>query len=172
MEKTQEILKHMYELYSDDENPERLVEVFCRKTPEKYVAWDEAFKEYDLADVLDAIDQFWRFTSNKSQPTVAKLLAMLKTNKAQVNMPTKEYSPVTCPESEYMRRDIELGRNVGFLLSDYRRAIDYIINDMLAERIGGFEYAKIRNDYQTKYSLAMRNGLFDSIDEILRRVKC
>jgi hypothetical protein len=43
---------------------------------------------------------------------------------------------------------------------------------MLAERIGGFEYAKIRNDYQTKYSLAMRNGLFDSIDEILRRVKC
>jgi hypothetical protein len=71
----------------------------------------------------------------------------------------------------FMQRDIELGRNVDCLLTDYSRAVDYIMNEKLLEIIGGFEFGKIRHDYQTRYTLAKNNGLFGDFDAVLRAVK-
>ena len=83
MEKAQEIIKHIFELYLDDEPTDDDILVWCEKNMERYRAYEEAFKDYDTIDVLKAIDEYWRYTSNKTKPTVAKLLTMLNTNKAE-----------------------------------------------------------------------------------------
>lgn len=80
MEKTLEILKHIEELYVEDPDFSK-IEKMAYANPERVNAWVEAFKNYDLSDVLTAVDEYWRYTSNKSKPTVAKLEAMLNAKK-------------------------------------------------------------------------------------------
>ena len=80
MEKALEILKHIEELYVEDPDFSK-IEKMAYANPERVNAWVEAFKNYDLSDVLTAVDEYWRYTSNKSKPTVAKLEAMLNAKK-------------------------------------------------------------------------------------------
>lgn len=171
MEKTKEIWKRIQQLYKNCEPTDELIEETVRKCPEKYNQWDEAFSEYPLDAVLEAIDAYFKGKTNKSQPKIVDLLKALKGQKKEEK---KESKPIRCinPESYFMSRDVELGRNIDCLLSDYKRAVDYIMNDKLIELIGNTEFVKIRYDYQTKYTLAVNNGLFNGFDDILRGVKC
>ena len=57
MEKALEILKHIEELYVAEPDLNKF-ERIAQKNPERVAAWDEAFKDYDLSDVLVAIDEF------------------------------------------------------------------------------------------------------------------
>jgi hypothetical protein len=175
MEKTQEILKHIFELYQENEPADEDVIRWCEKNIERYKAWEEAFIEYDMLDVFRAIDIYWRYTSDKTKPTVAKLLAMLSTEKEvkkerRCESTGGKYFNI---ENQYMQRDKALGINQEYFLADYRRAVDYILNDLLREKIGNFEYSKLSKDDKVdelseKYALAMRNGLFNEFDDVLR----
>lgn len=169
MEKTQEIIKHLLDLYGDKENTDEDILNWCEKNMERYNAWKDAFTNYDLFDVFRAIDEYWRFTSNKTKPTVAKLLAMLNTNKSEQVKKEEPKQRYICPESEWIQRDIKAGKNTDCLLSHYRRAIDYITKNKLPEFIGWSEYSKI--EPEQRYLLALRNGLFDGFDETLRQIK-
>lgn len=175
MEKTQEILKHIFGLYQDKEPTDADVINWCEKNIERYEAWKEAFEDYDMLDVFRAIDNYWRYTSNKTKPTVAKLLAMLSTEKEVKKEQRYEstggkYFNI---ENQYMQRDKALGINQEYFLADYRRAVNYIINDLLREKIGNFEYSKLSKDDKVeelseKYALAMKNGLFNDFDDVLK----
>lgn len=82
MEKALEILKHIEELYTaepDFAKLDRMVE----QNPERVAAWAEAFRNYDLSDVLAAIDDFWQYKSSKSKPSVAQITAILVAQKAK-----------------------------------------------------------------------------------------
>lgn len=179
MEKAYEILKHIEELYSKENVTDESIKKELNKNPEVVNAWREAFELYDLTDVFKAIDEFWRYTNNKSKPRVAQLLSMLNTTKEVEKVKPQEKQPSVryfCIESDLMARDKELGRNSQFLISDYRRAVNYILTDKLIETIGGFEYDKLSNDDKTKersdkYRIAMQNGLFNDFDDILRGMK-
>lgn len=75
-----------------------------------------------------------------------------------------------------MARDRELKRNNEFLLNDYRRAVDYILNESLANLIGEQEFRKLSSDDKVKersdkYKIAMENGLFNDFDRTLRMLK-
>lgn len=177
MEKTQEILKHIFDLYSDNEHTEEDVIRWCEKNIERYNAYKLAFEDYDMLDVFRAIDGYWRYTSNKTKPTVAKLLAMLSTEKEvkkeqHYESTSGKYFNI---ENKYMQRDKALGINQEYFLADYRRAVNYILTDMLRDKIGVTEYNKLSkddkvNEFSEKYALAMRNGLFNSFDEILEKL--
>lgn len=179
MEKAYEILKHIEELYSKENVTEENIRKELNKNPEVVNAWREAFELYDLTDIFKAIDEFWRYTNNKSKPRVSQLLSILNTTKEVEKEKPQEKQPSVrffCIESDLMARDKELGRNSQFLISDYRRAVNYILTDKLIETIGGFEYDKLSNEDKTKersdrYKRALENGLFNDFDEILRGVK-
>ena len=177
MEKAQEIIKHIFDLYTDKEQSEEDIINWCEKNMERYNAYQLAFESYDMLDVFRAIDNYWRYTSNKTKPTVAKLLAMLSTEKEVKKEQRYEstggkYFNI---ENQYMQRDKALGINQEYFLADYRRAVNYILNDLLREKIGNFEYSKLSKDDKVeelseKYALAMRNGLFNDFDNILVEV--
>lgn len=174
MEKAQEIIKHIFDLYSEEEISAREVIKWCDKNAERYRAYVDAFEQYDLYDVLLVIDEYWRYHSNKTKPTVAKILSMLRTNKAkvEVNEPIKMYR---CIEEELFRNDIKLGRNAKCLYHHYRRSVDYILYTLLPAKIGSEEYKKLNEEKDVDvrgrlYSIAVENGLFNDFDKVLQQV--
>lgn len=176
MEKTQEILKHIFDLYSETERSESDMDIWRNKNGERYEAYSKAFEDYDMLDVFRAIDNYWRYTSNKTKPTVAKILAMLSTEK---DVTKEKHSKVSGKyfsiENMYMERDKELGINKEFYLPDYRRAVEYIIGQRLEETIGKIDYLHLQNDDKVverseKYKRACSAGLFNDFDAVLRNV--
>lgn len=166
MEKTQEILKHLFDLYNDTEWSEKDILNWCKKNTERYNAWEKAFKHIELETVLYAIDSYWRYKSNKTQPTIAKLLAMIavsESHKAKQPKTVRYYNPA----NEFMTRDIELGR-CKHLISDYQRAVEYIISDMLCREMPASEWAKL--DYSAKVMQAQEKGLFNEFDDVLEEL--
>lgn len=169
MEKTQEILKHLFDLYRDKEHSEESILNWCAKNLERYKAYESAFNNYDMLDVFKAIDEYWRYCNNKTIPTVAKLLAMLNTNKAETEKKQELRERYFSPEVDYMWRDIEIGRNLDCCLSHYRRTCSYIHKKILPELIGWHEWSKLQPDEW--YALSLRNGLYNDFDALLRQIK-
>lgn len=166
MEKTQEILKHLFDLYNETECTENDILNWCQKNTERYNAWEKAFKDIELETVFHAIDNYWRYKSNKTQPTIAKLLAMIET-KENNKTPQPQYVQYYNPANDYMMRDIALG-HCKHLMRDYQRAVEFIINDLLSKEMPVSEWAKL--DYSDKVKQAMEKGLFNEFDEILEKI--
>jgi hypothetical protein len=168
MEKTQEILKHMFDLYNETEYTEEETINWCEKNIERYNAWQEAFKDFDLLDVFHAIDHYWRYNSNKTKPTVAKILAILETNNAKRIEETQvQQVKYFNPAVEYMQRDINLGK-CRHTIKAYDRAVDYIINELLLDEVPVQEHGKM--DFTTKVANAKNKGLFANFDDILEQL--
>ena len=180
-EKTRLIIKKVAELYSfgsEKKTAEEVTQVNYEKLLDKEQEWEQAFDNYELDDVIQAINNYWRYKSDKSRPSVAQILAILQTEKEVKPKNNTNHDSVRffCIESDLMRRDIELGKNIDCLLSDYRRAVNYILTDRLIETLGSYEYNKLSNEDKTKersdkYRIAMQNGLFNDFDDILRGMK-
>ena len=165
MEKALEILKHIDELYVEQPDFSKL-EKMAQNNPERVQAWEDAFKAYDLTDVLNAVDEFWNYKSSKSKPSVHQLRAMLTTKKDVVatnGEATREEKFVDYA-SLYMARDIKLGTN-RHLLPIYQRAVKYIVEDMLLEQISSQEWHQL--DYSGRCARAMQLGLFNRFDDVL-----
>ena len=168
MEKALEILKHIEELYVAEPDLDKFERV-AQKNPERVAAWDDAFKEYDLVDVLNAIDEFWTYKSSKSRPNVHQLLTMLRCNKEvapKVKDGVKE-EKYTDYAFTFMQRDIKLGR-CHHLLGMYQRAVSRIVNEVLPEMISSEEWQKL--EVIDRYSKAMQLGLFNEFDEIIVKI--
>ena len=170
MEKALEILKHIEELYVAEPDLDKF-ERIAQKNPERVAAWDEAFKAYDLSDVLVAIDEFWNYKSSKSKPSVHQIKALLNVKKDLTPVP--EATGATRKEkyvdyaSDYMARDIKLGRN-HHLLNVYQRAVSKIVNEKLLETHCLQDFRKM--DYSDKCRSAMQIGLFNGFDDVLVEV--
>ncbi len=80
MRKELEIIKHVIELYTGDTTDAAMAN-YELKNSEQVKMYAAAFKEYDLSDVLKAIDDYWNFKNSKTKPTVAQILAVLNSNK-------------------------------------------------------------------------------------------
>lgn len=167
MEKAQEILYHIDELYTENPSEEKIIRQSA-ENPIRYQAWVDAFKEYDLSDVLLAIDHFWEFKSSKTRPNVSQIKAILNSHKAEkIRVDDRPEFKAIEPASQHMEADIASG-NCHHLLNVYQMAVDYILRDRLIELIGVSEWQKLR--YGQKYDLAEENNLFDDFDDVLRLV--
>lgn len=165
MEKALEILKHIEELYVEQPDFAKL-EKMAQNNPERVAAWDDAFRDFDLVDVLNAIDEYWNYKSSKSKPTVAHLKAILSTKKDIITA-----TPSHIVEDKYvdyatmlMARDIKLGIN-RHLLNVYQRAVNYITQEMLLNEISSQEWYQL--DWSGRCARAMQLGLFNQIDDVL-----
>ena len=82
MGKALDILRHIEELYVTEPDFDKL-DRMAENNPERLEAWEKAFAEYDLIDVLNAVDAFWEFKSSKSRPSVAQIKAKLNAREVE-----------------------------------------------------------------------------------------
>lgn len=173
MEKELEILKHINELYVGDTTDEEIIR-FAEKNTEKVAAWKAAFAKYDLADVLQVVDEYWNFKNNKTSPRVAQILAILNSKKEV----EKDSFSVDAQASRFDESNwrywvgIDLARalmirggnkNLRFL---YQKAVDAI----LAERVDRQPEARFW-DYGRKVKECFERGFFDDVDEIAENIR-
>ena len=167
MEKAQEILFHLDELYNETPSEFKITQA-CKANPVRYQAWVDAFKDYDLSDVLLAIDEYWQFKNSKTKPNVAQILAILNAKRAEK---VKEV-PQTVAQAakgdfawERMAADIEAGccRNALYV---YRDAERIVLTDWLCQEMPRDVWARM--NYSARYKQAMDKGLFNNFDEALR----
>lgn len=167
MEKAQEILFHIEELYTENPSEEKIIQA-CEKNQTRYQAWVDAFNGYDLSDVLSAIDNFWEFKNSKTKPNVAQIKAILNAHKTEKTTETREGEfNALSPAIQRMESDIESG-NCHHLLPVYEEAVKYILTDKLIDLVGVSEWRNM--DYSKRYQTAKNNGLFDDFDMTLRGV--
>ncbi len=173
MEKELEILKHINELYVGDTTDEEIIR-FAEKNTEKVAAWKAAFAKYDLADVLQVVDEYWNFKNNKTSPRVAQILAILNSKKEV----EKDSFSVDVQASRFDESNwrywvgIDLARalmirggnkNLRFW---YKKAVDAI----LAERVDRLPEARFW-DYDRKVKECFELGFFDDVDEIAENIR-
>lgn len=173
MEKELEILKHINELYVGDTTDEEIIR-FAEKNTEKVAAWKAAFAKYDLADVLQVVDEYWNFKNNKTSPRVAQILAILNSKKEV----EKDSFSVDAQASRFDESNwrywvgIDLARalmirggnkNLRFW---YQKAVDAI----LAERVDRQPEARFW-DYGRKVKECFERGFFDDVDEIAENIR-
>lgn len=165
MEKAQEILFHIDELYTENPSEDKIRQM-AENNPTRYQAWVDAFKDYDLPDVLTAIDNFWEFKSSKTKPNVAQIKAILTSHKAEKLRQAAESAPkkeLPSPEN-LMAQDVAAGccRNNLYV---YREAFDICLNQFLPEVIPAdvAEHAF----YPRNVQLAVENGVFGRFDEAM-----
>ena len=164
MEKALEILKHLDELYVEQPDFSKL-EKMAQNNPERVQAWEDAFREYDLVDVLNAIDEFWNFKSSKSKPSVHQIRAMLTSKKdVEKVVGRANVEPMTDYAVAFMQRDIQTGSN-RHLLPVYQKAVRYIAEDMLAKEIAFEEWKGL--NFGERCERAMQVGLFNHFDDVL-----
>ena len=163
MEKALEILKHIEELYVAEPNLAKL-EKMAYNNPERVQAWEDAFREYDLSDILDAIDNYWEFKSSKSKPSVAHIKAILNVRKADKTPEIVNVEPMTDYAVTFMQRDIQRG-SCRHLLNVYQKAVRYVAEDMLSQEMPVSEWRKL--DFQQRQETALKRGLFQNFSDIL-----
>ena len=166
MEKAQEILFHIEELYTENPSEDKIIRQ-CEENPVRYQAWVDAFKDYDLADVLTAIDEYWEFKNSKTKPNVAQIKAKLNARKAEkISEQVEEVPAVKCIDYAWlqMNRDIEAGscRNNLYV---YRDAEKIVLEDWLMRELPVEVWRKM--SYASKVKVATEKGLFANFGEAL-----
>lgn len=166
MGKALDILRHIEELYvaePDFDKLDRMVE----NNPERLEAWEKAFADYDLIDVLNAVDAFWEFKSSKSRPSVAQIKAKLNAREVEKVVADKVQDKALAPAEQLMNRDIELKR-CRHNLYIYKQAVDYVLSELLLQEIPTGIWRKMK--FSAKYEAAKNKGLFENFDDVLKLV--
>lgn len=167
MEKAQEIIYHIDELYGEKPSQYK-VEQMAKANPVRYQAWVDAFKDYDLSDVLLAIDEYWEFKNSKTKPNVAQIRAILNAKSIErVKEATQTVAQAAKGDFawERMAADIEAGccRNALYVYRDAKRIV---LTDWLSQEMPRDIWARM--DYSARYKQAMDKGLYNNFDEALR----
>lgn len=79
MANTQMILKHIAELYAKprkDQSFDDAILEYEEKLSNNFNDYDKAFTGISTAHLTKSIDDYWRFKSDKTRPTLAQILAM------------------------------------------------------------------------------------------------
>lgn len=81
MEKLIEILKHIEELYNKEEVSRERIKYSIEKNKEKAEDWKNKLYKYEIYDIIQAIDEYWRYKDDKERPRAAHIEAILNTKK-------------------------------------------------------------------------------------------
>lgn len=171
MQKSLEILKHIHELYNGDVTDEAML-MFAEKNQEKVNAWQEAFQNYALEDVLQMVDRYWTQKNNRTAPRVAQLLAMLNADKDvhRVSSGTQAKKEEKADWHTFWNIDPALGyymrdcankpSNEVHALLFYRRALQ----DIIIEKVDTLPFGAEKS-YGDKIALIRINGWDGDISE-------
>ncbi len=173
MRKELEIIKHVIELYTGDTTDAAMAN-YELKNSEQVKMYAAAFKEYDLSDVLKAIDDYWNFKNSKTKPTVAQILAVLNSNKeVEKNKFSVDVQPSRFDESNWrywvgvdLARALMMRGGNKNLRFWYARAV----KEIFAERVDRLPGARFW-DYAAKVRKAFENGFFDDVDDVAENIR-
>lgn len=109
LSKELEILRHLEELYKQDVTEEEFLEEMKGKEVQTG-AWKKAFEDYDLSDVLRAIDEYFAKKNNRTPPRIPQIEALLHSSGAKKEEKHEEVEPYHCEyDYRYMHEDVESG---------------------------------------------------------------
>lgn len=83
MTDTAKILHHIAELYAKprkDQSFDDAVLELEEKLNNRFDAYDEAFSAELTSNIIKAVDNYWRFKSDKTRPTIAQVMAMVNSD--------------------------------------------------------------------------------------------
>ena len=83
MTDTAKILHHIAELYAKprkDQSFDDAVLELEEKLNNRFDAYDEAFSAELTSNIIKAVDDYWRFKSDKTRPTIAQVMAMVNSD--------------------------------------------------------------------------------------------
>lgn len=184
MSDTKKILEHIAELYvkpKSDEDLDTAVSSAYEKLAANFEKYDEVFRQYLTADVIKAVDEYWRWKSDKVRPTLAQILGMLgssnnveKRDNAVFRADTRTERDIRgMPAFDFYEDDVLAAKRgqkadiPAYLF--YKRAFDKIIAEDLPEVVGYADFSRM-NRVQ-KYQAAMVNRLFTGITDKARALR-
>ena len=97
MTDTTAVLHHIAELYAKprkDQSFDDAVLEYEEKLQHRFEDYDKAFAEELTSNIVKAVDDFWRYKSDKTRPTIAQIMAMVNSdgNKAGDEDPKSQKS--------------------------------------------------------------------------------
>lgn len=171
MTDTAKILHHIAELYAKprkDQSFNDAVLELEEKLNNRFDAYDEAFSAELTSNIIKAVDDYWRFKSDKTRPTIAQIMAMVNSDDEKEEKIFDVTRPLPEKQTDYanhfMARDIKLNR-CRHLLPTYQAAVRYIAEDLLSQEIPVSEWRKM--SFAERCAAAMKRGLFNRFDEVL-----
>lgn len=81
MEKLIEILKHIEDLYGQQEISKEKIKQSIEKNKERAELWETKLCKYEIYDIIQAIDEYWNYKNDKERPRVVHIEAILNTRK-------------------------------------------------------------------------------------------
>lgn len=152
LSKELEILRHLEELYKQDVTEEEFLEEMKGKEVQTS-AWKKAFEDYDLSDVLQAIDEYFAKKNNRTPPRIPQIEALLRSNGVKKEEHIEPTGEVYQPEYDYryMHEDV-LSGNCHHNLYYYTAAL---------KKIRAGEYPLIEDIQHPKH-----NEMLEVVEEI------
>lgn len=143
------------------------------------VKWIDEFGDYEASDLIKAANKLYQWHKLKSYPTIAHINMALGSVEKPVENSALQVQRYTCLEADLMRRDIKLGKRF-FTLPHYRRSVNYILDVVLLNEIGNYDYYAFEESCKSKGEInyprlrglkarrAEELGLFDKhMDDLL-----
>lgn len=78
-----QVQKRIFDLYGEKDYSIEEVKEILNKYQEKAKLWQEGLDKYTTSDVLNAIDEYWRFKNSEKKPRLVHIQAILNTNKIE-----------------------------------------------------------------------------------------
>lgn len=133
--------------------------------------WQEVLEGFSQEDILRALKEYRKNEEYNAAPNPAKfkkfLVKMDEAHPTSAKALLAETVRAISPASDLMQRDIAAG-SCRHLLPIYEKAVKYVLREQLIEHMGFNACSK--SSEESRYSLALRNGLFDDFNTILVQV--
>lgn len=132
--------------------------------------WISALGNYSEEALKKTSYGLYKIRKAATFPSLSVFISALTEDKIEV-----KHNNFFCIESELMARDERLGKPF-YTLGHYRRAVNFVLDKMLKERLGEESYKKLEalpigdaSVLGRKYQLSIEFGLFDTFDDLLEK---
>lgn len=143
-----------------DQCPEEIIRQYAIK-----------LEPYVQKAILSKGETLFRDKSLRTFPTPEQIKAMLGTYDLKEAEKIKPSAGYVNLESYYFDSNKSSKLYSKYLFNDYTRAIKYIINELLPDKIGQNQYDKVkRQGYSELVNLAQKNGLFADFNSVLVQI--
>ena len=145
--------------------------------------WVSELGDYAVEDLKMACNNLFRYKKCVTFPTLSHVLSMLSSTAKMLEKQAAKNCKFTCIERDFFSRDVALGKPF-YVIYHYNRAVSYILRSLLLQEIGGYEFSLLEDAAKDKfgnvdsavlrglrYRKALGLGLFDYLDDLLRKSK-
>lgn len=71
------VQKHLADLYSDRDITEEDIKKLLEQYPEREKLWSDELKDFTTEEVIQSINEYWRYKNSEIKPKIVHIKAML-----------------------------------------------------------------------------------------------